>query len=1003
MSGVRQPIGEIKPPAGTEGFEMRVLSSDVGRGDYIEVEHNGRSYLLIVRSIKRARDEVVAECLIVGSAPRTPFTPGAPVYRASEEIIGRELKIETSPEKGIYIGLLRGHGIPVCLPIKNFGRVFIVGKTGSGKSYTMGVVAEELMKKKIPLVIIDTHGEYSSLKVKGDVLDETFKVVPRSYADQVVEFADLRYNPGGEISLDLLDEAEPEDLVEIGRCTIVNLRGVPQKRQEEVVRDLAEKLLHARMIGRIPPFYLVVDEAHLFAGKMATECLDIIRRYSQEGRKFAANLIVMTQRPQALDVTVRSGSGTWIIHRLTDPNDIKAIIEGIGLPKGVEREIPHLDNGEAIIVGEAVEYPTPVKVRPRETRHGAPGFNPLEYVSRQLAEERRIDDIKEELKRRLAERKGKTSLAPEVAPNLLQLYAPIHATEEDIQAKLLATYGYAQLSFKNTSLTYYPAILCEAFINVNRSKPPVTFSETVRRLLPCTSRHSKVSWKSCEVYGVSCDEIYSQNLLDAPEREASYVEISNQLTSPQEVEKLKSHFLAHASAVATKKVFYHPDLKVFSLVSEEDLARLVDEAAKKLEEELIAGIEEKYKAKEEELLKKLSEIKQGIKSCEKFISSYLKEIAVLMEKREELARSGKSTIKVSQQISSRQHRVERLERKLVDLKDRLERLEEEVERLKQRKEREIEEGREKIKGLLEKRPRQLLMQPKKSEVELNAFQLVWIPVFKADVLADNGEKTCTVRIEWNAINGKGVYGRCCICGEEILDVHENWLCSICLKPLCEEHVIKCSICESPVCREDSWQCKTCGEVFCKREVEHWKKCATCGEDLCSRCVQHCVLCGEEVSYCSEHVRKCEVCEFLYCERHYEEHIAICSRCGGQTCTAASAVCSICSKVFCENCIVKCSECGKEVCLDHAWTCSKCGRVFCRNERSFSCKVCGETLCKQCAKLCDGCSSYVCEEHLTTCPHCGRRVCTNCLVTYKWLGLFKRTGCRRCVPTHQRAV
>jgi hypothetical protein len=56
------------------------------------------------------------------------------------------------------------------------------GTTGSGKSYAMGVIAEELIKHKLPIVFIDTQDEYSQLvtNLKGTVkrpgLDFTIRI-----------------------------------------------------------------------------------------------------------------------------------------------------------------------------------------------------------------------------------------------------------------------------------------------------------------------------------------------------------------------------------------------------------------------------------------------------------------------------------------------------------------------------------------------------------------------------------------------------------------------------------------------------------------------------------------------------------------------------------------------------------------------------------------------------------------------------------------------------------
>ena len=42
--------------------------------------------------------------------------------------------------------------------------IAVLAKSGAGKSYTVGVILEEILQKKIPIVILDPHNEYSTLK-----------------------------------------------------------------------------------------------------------------------------------------------------------------------------------------------------------------------------------------------------------------------------------------------------------------------------------------------------------------------------------------------------------------------------------------------------------------------------------------------------------------------------------------------------------------------------------------------------------------------------------------------------------------------------------------------------------------------------------------------------------------------------------------------------------------------------------------------------------------------
>ncbi|MCX8170013.1 MAG: ATP-binding protein [Candidatus Methanomethyliaceae archaeon] len=204
-------IGKIEGITTTDSFTMSITNPCIGKEDYVEVEHEGRKYLLLVKEIRRLGDKLLAECIIIGTSPRIPFNTGLEVKLASEETIRKGLGLITTEADGIYIGKLRD--LMVWLPVRKLTRIFIVGKPGAGKSYTMGVIAEELMKKGVPLVIVDAHGEYSSLKVPAESPSEEFKVEPRSYSEHIIEFANLTFNPGADIDISALEIICFEDLV----------------------------------------------------------------------------------------------------------------------------------------------------------------------------------------------------------------------------------------------------------------------------------------------------------------------------------------------------------------------------------------------------------------------------------------------------------------------------------------------------------------------------------------------------------------------------------------------------------------------------------------------------------------------------------------------------------------------------------------------------------------------------------------------------------------------
>jgi DNA helicase HerA-like ATPase len=109
--------------------------------------------------------------------PRIPPRPGDPVFLASSETLSSCLSPKRAGEVGsAHVGslLTREAGeVPVVLSIKDVvsTHLAILASTGSGKSYTAGVLVEELMRpyNRAAVLIVDPHGEYDTMRsIEGD-------------------------------------------------------------------------------------------------------------------------------------------------------------------------------------------------------------------------------------------------------------------------------------------------------------------------------------------------------------------------------------------------------------------------------------------------------------------------------------------------------------------------------------------------------------------------------------------------------------------------------------------------------------------------------------------------------------------------------------------------------------------------------------------------------------------------------------------------------------------
>jgi uncharacterized protein len=162
------------------------------------------------------------------------------------------------------------------------------------------------------------------------------------------------------------------ELVVRGTATLINLRGVAPDIQELVVARIALTLFDNRKKGRIPPLFLVIEEAHNFAPQQGSAtCSRILKNIASEGRKFGLGLCAVTQRAARIDKSVLSQCNTQLILQVTNPLDLRAIAQSIeGLTPGMTEMIQSLPVGVALVTGGGYHTPLFCEVRPRATRHG---------------------------------------------------------------------------------------------------------------------------------------------------------------------------------------------------------------------------------------------------------------------------------------------------------------------------------------------------------------------------------------------------------------------------------------------------------------------------------------------------------------------------------------------------------------------------------------------------------------------------------------------------------
>jgi DNA helicase HerA-like ATPase len=159
-------------------------------------------------------------------------------------------------------------------------------------------------------------------------------------------------------------------IVKPGKLTLIDLSDfISLKKKQIVVSHLVSELMYLRRRGSIPPFLLVLEEAHQFCPESRHELAlpkSRIETIAREGRKFFALLCLVSQRPVKLSTTVLSQCSNQAILRATNPYDLEHIGRSSeGIDRASLDTITTLEVGEALFVGETVSVPTFVKIRRR--------------------------------------------------------------------------------------------------------------------------------------------------------------------------------------------------------------------------------------------------------------------------------------------------------------------------------------------------------------------------------------------------------------------------------------------------------------------------------------------------------------------------------------------------------------------------------------------------------------------------------------------------------------
>jgi uncharacterized protein len=310
--------------------------------------------------------------------------------------------------------------------------IFIGGTTGSGKSWGTAILLEEINRLGIPIIILDSQHEYETLAtgLHGRVLkpgrdysvrlsslseSEALDLVPTlrtsTQGTELLAFTFLRLKRDkGSFSLsDLLAGMEadsktisvkPDSLrtalsrtrgsIErhafiggqtdwgnlLSESPVINVdcADLDQSQLQLLVGTTLRELTNQRLRKTIPPYVVVLDEAHLLVPEHEeTICKQVIRENVRIGRHYGISVILITQSPVDIDKKTIRQCNTRFIFAL-EPDQLESL-RGVKADATDEMltRLPKMPQGTCLLSGtyETIRHAIPIKIRSdRKTRPG---------------------------------------------------------------------------------------------------------------------------------------------------------------------------------------------------------------------------------------------------------------------------------------------------------------------------------------------------------------------------------------------------------------------------------------------------------------------------------------------------------------------------------------------------------------------------------------------------------------------------------------------------------
>ena len=235
-------------------------------------------------------------------------------------------------------------------------------------------------------------------KWKGDKLDSKIVDGAKSARKYLSRLVRMRVFTNASTSI--------SEMLRPRHLSVVDLSGLDDEVSDYVAFRILSDVYEKASSGEFEyPIFVFVEEAHRFIpAKSSTYSSSIIKKIAAEGRKFGVFLVVITQRPSKIHPDALSQCNSQIIMRVTNPEDQSAVaISSERISETLLDDLPGLNTGEAVIVGEMTRAPIMARIKKRTTKEGGSDIDIMSKMKEAVekAGEETSDNASERLRKDL--------------------------------------------------------------------------------------------------------------------------------------------------------------------------------------------------------------------------------------------------------------------------------------------------------------------------------------------------------------------------------------------------------------------------------------------------------------------------------------------------------------------------------------------------------------------------------------------------------------------------